>query len=80
MDLPFRRIDPEAALPAAHHPGDAGLDLRANADKHENMAKMQSKTASAPRTVSTFVGRTFPITQVMMHREIRNTIRLTCRR
>src|SRR6187551_512183 len=32
MDLPFRRIDPEAALPAAHHPGDAGLDLRANAD------------------------------------------------
>ena len=32
MDLPFRRIDPDAALPAAHHPGDAGLDLRANAD------------------------------------------------
>jgi dUTP pyrophosphatase len=32
MDLPFRRIDPDAALPQAHHPGDAGLDLRANAD------------------------------------------------
>ena len=32
MDLPFRRIDPGAALPEAHHPGDAGLDLRANAD------------------------------------------------
>jgi dUTP pyrophosphatase len=32
MDLPFRRLDPDAALPAAHHPGDAGLDLRANAD------------------------------------------------
>ena len=32
MDLPFHRIDPDAALPAAHHPGDAGLDLRANAD------------------------------------------------
>jgi dUTP pyrophosphatase len=32
MELPFRRIDPGAALPEAHHPGDAGLDLRANAD------------------------------------------------
>ena len=32
MDLPFRRLDPDAPLPAAHHPGDAGLDLRANAD------------------------------------------------
>ena len=32
MDLPFRRIDPGAALPEAHHRGDAGLDLRANAD------------------------------------------------
>lgn len=25
--LPFRRLRPEAKLPAAHHPGDAGLDL-----------------------------------------------------
>lgn len=32
MELPFRRLDPEASLPTAHHPGDAGLDLRANAD------------------------------------------------
>jgi dUTP pyrophosphatase len=32
MELLFRRIDPEASLPTAHHPGDAGLDLRANAD------------------------------------------------
>ena len=29
MELPFRRLDAEAALPAAQHPGDAGLDLRA---------------------------------------------------
>jgi dUTP pyrophosphatase len=32
MELQFRRLDPEASLPTAHHPGDAGLDLRANAD------------------------------------------------
>jgi dUTP pyrophosphatase len=32
MELPFRRLDPGAALPEAPHPGDAGLDLRANAD------------------------------------------------
>ncbi len=32
MELPFRRLDPEASLPTAHHPGDAGLDLRANVD------------------------------------------------
>ena len=32
MEIPFRRIDPDAALPEAQHPGDAGLDLRANAD------------------------------------------------
>ena len=32
MELPFRRLDPEAALPTAQHPGDAGLDLRADAD------------------------------------------------
>jgi dUTP pyrophosphatase len=31
MDLPFQRLDAEAMLPEAHHPGDAGLDLRANA-------------------------------------------------
>ena len=30
MDLPFRRLDDEAALPSARHHGDAGLDLRAN--------------------------------------------------
>jgi dUTP pyrophosphatase len=29
MDLPFTRLRPEAALPEAQHPGDAGLDLRA---------------------------------------------------
>ena len=29
MDLPFRRVRPEGELPSAHHPGDAGLDLRA---------------------------------------------------
>jgi dUTP pyrophosphatase len=32
MELPFHRLDPDAALPEAHHPGDAGLDLRAHAD------------------------------------------------
>ncbi|MDH4111150.1 MAG: dUTP diphosphatase [Actinomycetota bacterium] len=32
MELPIRRLDAEARLPTAHHPGDAGLDLRANAD------------------------------------------------
>ena len=32
MELPFTRLDPEARLPGARHPGDAGLDLRANAD------------------------------------------------
>jgi dUTP pyrophosphatase len=26
-ELPFRKLRPEAALPAAQHPGDAGLDL-----------------------------------------------------
>jgi dUTP pyrophosphatase len=31
MELPFRRLDPGASLPEAQHPGDAGLDLRANA-------------------------------------------------
>ena len=28
MDLPFKRLRPEAELPAAQHAGDAGLDLR----------------------------------------------------
>jgi dUTP pyrophosphatase len=28
MDLPFKRLDPEAALPERAHPGDAGFDLR----------------------------------------------------
>ena len=32
MELPFRRLDPGASLPEAQHLGDAGLDLRANAD------------------------------------------------
>jgi dUTP pyrophosphatase len=32
VDLPFRRARPEADLPHAQHPGDAGLDLRAAAD------------------------------------------------
>ena len=32
MELRFRRLDAAAALPTAHHPGDAGLDLRANAE------------------------------------------------
>ncbi len=32
MEVPFRRLDPGAVLPEAQHPGDAGLDLRANAD------------------------------------------------
>jgi len=32
MELPFRRLDPEATLPAAQNAGDAGLDLRATVD------------------------------------------------
>ncbi|MDP9329719.1 MAG: dUTP diphosphatase [Actinomycetota bacterium] len=32
MELPFRRLHPEAKLPAAQHPGDAGLDLCATED------------------------------------------------
>jgi dUTP pyrophosphatase len=32
MEIPFRRLDPGAVLPEAQHPGDAGLDLRANLD------------------------------------------------
>src|SRR5262249_57654274 len=30
--LPFRRLRPEATLPTAHHPGDAGLDLCSTID------------------------------------------------
>jgi dUTP pyrophosphatase len=30
--LPVRRLDPDAILPASAHPGDAGLDLAANAE------------------------------------------------
>ena len=29
MRIPIRHLDPDLALPAAAHPGDAGLDLRA---------------------------------------------------
>lgn len=32
MELAFKRLRAEAELPAAQHPGDAGLDLRAAAD------------------------------------------------
>jgi dUTP pyrophosphatase len=32
MDLPFQRLDPEAALPQRAHHGDAGLDLRSAVD------------------------------------------------
>ena len=32
MELSFRRLDPEATLPAAQNAGDAGLDLRATVD------------------------------------------------
>src|SRR5947207_12816325 len=32
MDVPFKRLDPDAELPAAQHPGDAGLDLRSVVD------------------------------------------------
>jgi dUTP pyrophosphatase len=31
-ELPFKRLDPEAALPGHAHPGDAGLDLRSAVD------------------------------------------------
>jgi dUTP pyrophosphatase len=32
MDLPFQRLHPDAELPNAAHPGDAGLDLRSVID------------------------------------------------
>ena len=32
MRLAFRRLDPDAALPVAAHPGDAGLDLASSID------------------------------------------------
>ena len=32
MDLPFQRLHPDAELPEAAHPGDAGLDLRSVVD------------------------------------------------
>jgi dUTP pyrophosphatase len=32
MDVPFKRLHPDAQLPTAQHPGDAGLDLYAVAD------------------------------------------------
>jgi dUTP pyrophosphatase len=32
MELSFERLHPDAVLPSAHHPGDAGLDLRAVVD------------------------------------------------
>ena len=32
MRLEFTRLDPTVSLPQQAHPGDAGLDLRANAD------------------------------------------------
>jgi dUTP pyrophosphatase len=32
VEVPFARLDPEAELPAAAHPGDAGMDLRSTID------------------------------------------------
>ena len=32
MELSFKRLRPEASLPSAKHPGDAGLDLRSAVD------------------------------------------------
>lgn len=32
MDVPFKRLDPDAELPSARHPGDAGVDLRSVVD------------------------------------------------
>lgn len=32
MDVPFERLHPDARLPTAQHPGDAGLDLYAVAE------------------------------------------------
>jgi len=32
MELPFRRLDPDATIPERAHPGDAGFDLRSAVD------------------------------------------------
>jgi dUTP pyrophosphatase len=32
MELSFKRLRPQGELPVAHHPGDAGLDLRSAVD------------------------------------------------
>jgi len=32
VELPFARLDPDARLPEAAHPGDAGFDLRSTVD------------------------------------------------
>ncbi len=32
MEVSFERLHPDAVLPSAHHPGDAGLDLRSVVD------------------------------------------------
>src|SRR5918999_5033954 len=45
----------------------------------ETIAKRHSTTASEPRTSRALVALTLPITQVITNREIKNTIRLTCK-
>jgi dUTP diphosphatase len=32
IELPFKRLHPDAVLPTAYHPGDAGLDLRSTVE------------------------------------------------
>ncbi|MGH2596954.1 MAG: dUTP diphosphatase [Actinomycetota bacterium] len=48
MDLPFKRLHPDAELPAAQHPGDAGLDLRSVLD----MVVAPGERAMVPTGVS----------------------------